>query len=212
MGRHIGPVCRLCRRETVKLMLKGDRCETAKCCMERQWRSSPPGMHSRQRRRRGGSSTYGIRLREKQKVKRFYGVMERQFMIYFRMAQRAKGNTGEVLLSLLERRLDNAVAKLGFAASRRAARQTVTHGHIYVNGRRVNRPSYLVRKSDVISVKPSERSQNLVRASVGDGGGAQQSWLQLDAQRLEAAVVAMPSRDDVQIPVEENLIVEMCSR
>jgi len=192
-------------------MLKGDRCETAKCCMERQWRSNPPGMHGWRRRR--GSETYAIRLREKQKVKRFYGVLERQFAGYFRQADRAKGNTGEVLLVLLERRLDNVVAKLGFAPSRAAARQVVSHGHICVNGRRLNRPGYLVSKGDVLSVKSSDRSQQLVRASVGDGGGTQQSWLQVDAQKLEGTVTALPTREDIiQIPVEENLIVEMCSR
>src|SRR3989337_1416382 len=131
MGRYIGPVCRLCRREGLKLMLKGARCETAKCAMERKWASSPPGMHAWRRRKAGD---YGIRLREKQKVKRYYGVFERQFMIYFTMAERSKGNTGQALLSLLERRLDNVVCRLGLATSRAAARQLVSHGHIKVNG------------------------------------------------------------------------------
>ena len=209
MGRYIGAVCRLCRREGVKLMLKGARCETAKCAMERQWRNQPPGMHTWRRRK---ASNYGIRLREKQKVKRYYGVLERQFMIYFSMAERVRGNTGEALLSLLERRLDNAVWKLGFAPSHRAARVAIAHGHVYVNGRRVNRPSYLVNQGDRISVKPSERSQKYIRAAVGDQGSATQAWLQLDAQRLEATVAALPTREDVQIPVEEQLIIEMCSR
>ena len=191
------------------MMLKGARCETAKCAMERQWRAHPPGMH-RWRRRKTGD--YGIRLREKQKVKRYYGVYERQFMIYFRIAERTKANTGEVLLSLLERRLDNVVWKLGFGASHRAARVTIAHGHIYVNGRRVNRPSYLVKKGDRISVKPSERSKNFIRDKVGDGGATVQSWLQLDAKNLEGEVQALPTREDVQIPVEEQLIIEMCSR
>jgi small subunit ribosomal protein S4 len=209
MGRYLGPVCRLCRREGVKLMLKGARCETAKCAMERQWRSNPPGMHTRRRRKVGN---YGIRLREKQKVKRYYGVFERQFMIYFRTAERTKGNTGEALLSLLERRLDNVVWKLGFAPSHRAARSAIVHGHVYINGRRLNRPGYLVRKGDRIAVKPSERSQKFVRQALGDGGPAVQPWLQLDAQRLEGVVTALPAREDVQIPVEEQLIIEMCSR
>jgi len=191
-------------------MLKGARCETAKCCMERQWRSGPPGMHAWRRRRKTGD--YGIRLREKQKVKRYYGVLERQFMIYFRMAERARGNTGDALLSLLERRLDNVVWKLGFAASHRASRQVVAHGHIYVNGRRVNRPSYLVHKGDVITVKASDRSQKFVKAVVGDGGMTLQPWLQLEASKLEGTVLALPTREDVQIPVEEQLIIEMCSR
>lgn len=209
MGRYIGPACRLCRREGVKLMLKGVRCETAKCAMERQWRAQPPGMHAWRRRK---ASDYGIRLREKQKVKRYYGVLERQFLIYFGMAERAKGNTGEALLALLERRLDNVVWKLGFAPSHRAARQAITHGHVYVNGRRLNRPSYLAKQGDRITVKPSERSQKFIRASVGDQGPSIQPWLQLDAQRLEATVAALPTREDVQIPVEEQLIIEMCSR
>ncbi len=191
-------------------MLKGARCETAKCAMERQWRNKPPGMHVWRRRRKG--TNYGIRLREKQKVKRYYGVFERQFMIYFRMAERARGNTGEALLSLLERRLDNVVWKLGFSPSHRGARNAIAHGHVYVNGRRVNRPSYLVREDDRITAKPSERSQKFIRAAVGDQGPAMQPWLQLDAQRLEAVVAALPTREDVQIPVEEQLIIEMCSR
>ncbi len=209
MGRYLGPVCRLCRREGIKLMLKGTRCETAKCAMERQWRAKPPGMHSWRRRKTGG---FGLRLREKQKVKRYYGVFERQFMIYFRSAERARGNTGEALLSILERRLDNVVWKLGMAPSHRAARVAIVHGHIYVNGRRLNRPGYLVQKDDKISVKPSERSQAFVRQSLGDGGPSVQPWLQLDAQNLVGVVATLPTRDDVQIPVEEQLIIEMCSR
>ncbi len=209
MGRYTGPVCRLCRRESIKLMLKGARCETAKCAMERQWRSKPPGMHSWRRRKAGD---YAIRLREKQKVKRYYGVLERQFMIYFQMAERARGNTGDVLLSLLERRLDNVVWKLGFAPSHRAGRMAISHGHVYVNGRRLNRPSYLVKRGDRVSVKPSERSQKFVRAALGDGGPSVQPWLKLDAQHLEGMVEALPVREDVQIPVEEQLIIEMCSR
>jgi small subunit ribosomal protein S4 len=212
MGRNIGPTCRLCRRESIKLMLKGERCETAKCAMERQWRSKAPGMHSWRRLRKGKAGAYGVRLREKQKVKRYYGVLERQFLIYFRMAERARGNTGEALLTILERRLDNVVCKLGFAPSRRAARQVVSHGHIYVNGRRLDRPGYLVKKNDRIMAKPSERSQKFVRQALGDGGAGVQSWLQLDAQRLEGTVAAFPTREDVTIPVEEQLIIEMCSR
>jgi len=209
MSRYIGPVCRLCRREGIKLMLKGARCESAKCAMERQWRCNPPGMHAWRRRKSGG---YGVRLREKQKVKRYYGVLERQFILYFHMAERSRGNTGDALLSFLERRLDNVVWKLGLAASHKAARLTVAHGHIYVNGRRVNRPSYLVRKGDRISIKPVERSQKFVRESLDEGSPPVQPWLQFDAQRLEAEIMALPTREDVQIPVEEQLIIEMCSR
>ena len=210
MGRYTGPSCRLCRREGIKLMLKGARCETAKCPMERQWRNFPPGLHS-WRRRRG--SEYRTRLREKQKVKRYYGVYEKQFMKYFSMAERQKGNTGAALLSLLEKRLDNVVYKLGFAASRASARQAISHGHVYVNQRRVNIASYLVRVGDRISVKKSERSQKLVRVSLEEiGEPAVQNWLRLDIAKLEAEVIAVPTRDDITIPVEEQLIVELCSQ
>ncbi len=190
-------------------MLKGTRCETAKCAMERKWSSAPPGMHAWRRRKSGD---YGVRLREKQKVKRYYGVFERQFKVYFAMAERGKSNTGEALMSLLERRLDNVVYKLGFAPSHKAARIAITHGHIYVNGRRLNRPSYLVHQGDRITVKPSERSQKLVKASLGESPPPVQAWLQMDAQLLEGTVAALPTREDVQIPVEEQLIIEMCSR
>ena len=210
MGRYTGPTCRLCRREGIKLMLKGARCDTAKCPLERQWRNTPPGMHN-WRRRRG--SEYAVRLREKQKVKRFYGIFERQFRRYFKMAEREKTNTGVALLRLLERRLDNVVYKLGFAPSRAAARQTITHGHIYVNGRKASSPSMLVKVGDKISVKPSEKSQKLIRQRLEEiGEPSVQNWLKLDTAKLEGTVVAMPSRDDVTIPVEENLIVEFCSR
>lgn len=191
-------------------MLKASRCETAKCAMERQWRAKPPGMHQWRRRRKTGD--YGVRLREKQKVKRYYGVFERQFMIYFRMAERMRGNTGEALLGLLERRLDNVIWKLSFAPSHRAARLAIAHGHIYVNGRRVNRPSYLVRQGDELGVKPSDKSKNLVRQILGDVGPSVQNWLKLDAPNLTATIEGMPTREDVQIPVEEQLIIEMCSR
>jgi len=210
MGRYTGPVCRLCRREGIKLMLKGMRCETAKCPMERQWRSSPPGMHSW---RRGRGSEYRLRLREKQKVKRYYGVYESQFMGYFRRAERQKGNTGAGLLSILERRLDNVFCKLGFAPSRASARQAINHGHVHVNGRRVNVASYLVKVGDKITIKDSERSRKLVRAWLEELGEPHvQNWLKLDLTKLEAEVLAVPTRDDVQIPVEEQLIVELCGQ
>jgi len=210
MGRYIGPSCRLCRRQGIKLMLKGARCESAKCPMERQWRSNPPGMHNW---RRGRTSEYGIRLREKQKVKRYYGVFERQFTRYFGQAERQKGNTGAALLGILERRLDNVVFKLGMAPSRAAARLTIGHGHIYVNGRRVNRPAMLVKAADIITIKPAEKSQKLIRARLEELGEPHlQNWLALDMTKLAGTVLAMPTRDDVMIPVEESLIVELCSR
>ena len=194
----------------MKLMLKGIRCETAKCPMERQWRSNPPGMHS-WRRSRG--SEYGLRLREKQKVKRYYGVFEKQFRKYFKQAERQKGNTGAALLGLLERRLDNMVHKVGLAPSRAAARQTVSHGHVRVNGRRVSVASYLVRVGDKVTIKDADRSKNLIRARLEEFGEPHvQNWLKIDMTRLEAEVLALPTREDVMIPVEENLIVELCSQ
>ncbi|MFP3937032.1 MAG: 30S ribosomal protein S4 [Phycisphaerae bacterium] len=210
MGRYLGPKCRLCRREGIKLMLKGTRCETAKCPMERQWRNFPPGMHGW---RRGRRSEYSDRLREKQKVKRYYGLFEKQFRRYFREADRLKGNTGEVLLTLLEHRLDNVVCKVGFAPSRAGARQTITQGHIYVNGRPVRVPSYVVKVGDRITVKPNEKSQKLVRGRIEEYGEPHvQEWLKLDLTNLTAEVVGEPTREDVMIPVEEQLIVELCSQ
>ena len=210
MGRYTGPNCRLCRREGVKLMLKGARCETAKCPMERQWRNSPPGMHTW---RRGRPSEYCVRLREKQKVKRYYGVYEKQFIRAFRQAERQKGNTGTALLSLLERRLDNVIYKFGFAASHTGARQCIGHGHVHVNGRRVNVASRLVKPGDKVSIKQADKSQKLIRTTLEELGEPHvQNWLQLDMTRLEGQVLAMPTREDVMIPVEENLIVELCSR
>lgn len=210
MGRYIGPVCRLCRREGIKLMLKGARCETAKCPMERQWRNSPPGVHSW---RRGRHSEYGVRLREKQKVKRYYGLLDKQFMLTFRQAERYPGNTGEMFLQLLERRLDNVVYKLGLAPSRKAARMMITQGHLLVNGHKVDIPSYLTRPGDKVTVKAAEKSQKYVKAQMElAGGGPNQAWLSFDPANMVGSVVAVPTRDDVQIPIEEQLIVELCSR
>jgi small subunit ribosomal protein S4 len=209
MGRYTGPKCRQCRREGMKLMLRGARCETAKCPMERQGRNFPPGMHNW---KRGRGSEYSLRLREKQKVKRYYGLYEKQFMKYFHEAERGKGNTGTTLLTLLERRLDNVIYKLGFAPSRAAARQTVSHGHIYVNGRCVNISSYMLKVGDKIAVKDADRSKVLVRARLEELGEPHvQNWLRLDMTKLAADVVAYPTREDVTIPVEEQLIVELCS-
>jgi len=191
-------------------MLKGVRCETAKCCMERQHRSNPPGMHAW---RRGKATAYAVRLREKQKVKRYYGVLERQFKRYFREAEALRQNTGVALLCLMERRLDNTVYKAGLAPSRRTARQLIVHGHIYVNGQRIDRPGYRVQQGDKITVKESDRSRKLVRRFLeGDGVRTVQPWLQVVPEGPEVVVVALPTRDDVQIPVEEQLIVELCSR
>ena len=191
-------------------MLKGVRCETAKCPVEKKQRSLAPGMHGW---RRGRRSEYAVRLREKQKVKRYYGLLERQFMRYFHKAERIRGNTGETLLQLLERRLDNVVYKLNFAPSRKAARQLIAHGHIYVNGRKVNVSDYTVGIGDRITVKGSEKSHKRIKEQLETNPNySTQSWLQLGREKPEATVVALPARADVQIPVEEQLVVEFCSR
>ena len=213
MGRYTGPSTRLSRREGVKLMLKPIRDESGKNPLEREYKNYPPGMHLW---RRGRSSEYGIRLREKQKVKRHYGVFERQFLRYYALAERAHENTGVALLRVLERRLDNVVYKTRFVAGRRGARQAVVHGHILVNGQKVDRPGYLVAEGDRITVRNREKSRNYVQAQMqlleGVPNPPAQSWLQVDPAKIEATVLALPSRDDVLIPVEEQLIVEFCSR
>jgi len=210
MGRYLGSSCKYCRREGMKLMLKGSRCETGKCAVERRERQMAPGMHGW---RRGRHSDYGVRLREKQKVKRYYGLLEKQFVHYFRIAGSKKGNTGEVLLELLERRLDNIVYKLNFASSRKSARQLISHGHIYVNGRRVDIPDMLLKIGDKITLKKSDRSRKLVKEQLASNPNyVTQGWLQLDADRPVATVVALPSRSDVQLVIEEQLVVEFCSR
>lgn len=213
MSRYIGPTTRLSRREGVNLMLKPIRDETGKNPLEREYKNYPPGMHMW---RRGKSSDYAVRLREKQKVKRHYGVLERQFRRYYALAERYPGNTGEALLQILERRLDNVVYKTRFAAGRRGARQAVVHGHFLVNGRKVDRPGCLVEVGDRITVRKRDKSENYVRAQMqlieGVSNPPAQSWLVVDPEKLTATVVALPGRDDVLIPVEEQLIVEFCSR
>ena len=210
MGRYLGSSCKYCRREGMKLMLKGIRCETAKCPVEKKQRNLAPGMHGW---RRGRSSEYGVRLREKQKVKRYYGLLERQFMRYFHEAERGTGNTGESLLQLLERRLDNVVYKLNFASSRKEARQLINHGHIYVNGRKVNISDYSTKIGDKITVKGSNKSVKKIKEQLENNPNfTTQGWLQLSREKPEATIVALPGRDDVQIPVEEQLVVELCSR
>ena len=210
MGRYLGSSCKHCRREGMKLMLKGIRCETAKCPVEKKQRNLAPGMHGW---RRGRISEYGVRLREKQKVKRYYGLLERQFMRCFHRAERIKGNTGETLLQLLERRLDNVVYKLNFAPSRKAARQIIAHGHIYVNGHKVNASDYITKIGEKITIKGSEKSRKRVKEQLDTNPNySAQSWLQLSREDLQATIVALPTRDDVQVPVEELLVVEFCSR
>lgn len=208
MARYTGPVCRLCRRDGLKLFLKGARCDTPKCAMER--RENPPGQ---QQQRRGKLTDYGQHLREKQKVKHYYGVLERQFRRYFQDAERGRGNTGDTLMTLLERRLDNVVHRLGFGQSRAQARQIIRHGHITVNGRKVDIPSYQVRVGDVIRVKNRAKSLDLVRAALAESTRDVPDFLsRSDAQIPEGIVGRLPAPDDVSIPVQTQLIVELCSR
>jgi len=207
MARHVGPKCRLCRREGVKLFLKGSRCHTAKCPVE--GRSKPPGMHGWRHRR---PTDYGVRLREKQKCKRYYGVLERQFRRYFKLAQAAKGNTGENLLSLLERRLDNVLTVCGFAVSRAHARQMVRHRHIQVNGRTVDVANYLVKEGDVVRPEPDDAMLESVRANREETGHPQPAWLEVNDADLTIRVVRLPVREDVSLEVDDGLVVEFCSR
>jgi small subunit ribosomal protein S4 len=212
MGRYLGPSTRLSRREGINLMLKPIRDETGKNPLEREYKNYPPGMHMW---RRGKSSDYAIRLREKQKVKRHYGLLERQFRRYFELASRAP-NTGEELLRILERRLDNVTYKARFAAGRRGARQAVVHGHILVNGHKVDRPGFLVSVGDKITIRKREKTEKYVRAQMalleGVSNPPPQDWLLVDPAKLEATIVTLPSRDHVLIPIEEQLVVESCSR
>ncbi len=208
MARYIGPVCKLCRRENLKLFLKGDRCYSDKCAFDR--RPYPPGQHGQGRIK---FSEYGVRLREKQKVRRMYGVFERQFRRYFEAADAQKGVTGENLLRYLERRLDSVVYKLGFAATRSEARQLVRHNHVLVNGKRVNIPSYLTRVKDTISIREKSRQIGRIAESMEavERRGAV-SWLELDKASFSGIVRALPARDDVTMPIQEQLIVEFYSR
>ncbi len=208
MARYTGPVCRLCRRETMKLYLKGDRCYSDKCAIER--RNYPPGQHGQGRVK---FSEFGQQLREKQKVKRIYGILERQFRGYFEAAERMKGITGENLLVLLERRLDNVVFRLGFANSRAEARQLVLHRHFSVNGRTVNIPSYLVKPGDVVELK--EKSRKIARIldsleAVARRGVPQ--WVDLEKEKFRGTVKSLPVRSDLTMPIQEQLVVELYSR
>ncbi len=209
MARQRGSVCRLCRREDLKLFLKGDRCYSDKCAYER--RAYPPGQHGQSRRRK--PSDYSIQLREKQKVKRMYGLLENQFRRYYQRADRTKGVTGAELLVLLERRLDNLVYRVGFAVSRNQARQMVRHGHIMVNGRKVDIPSYLIKPGDVIEVREKSRKMPplLEALETVERRGVPQ-WLELDKDNFKGTVVAMPSREDITMPIQEQLIVELYSK
>ena len=206
MARYTGPRCRHCRREGMKLFLKGSRCFTDKCGVER--RSYPPGEHGRARLR---ASEYRTQLREKQKARRYYQVLEKQFRAYYDRASRMEGVTGENLLRLLECRLDNVLVRLGFAASRRQARQLVRHGHWQVNGRRVDIPSYQVKPDDVIMIKPSSTASDVVRQATELTSGVP-AWLQADHDALTAKVLRQPERSEISAPITEQLIIELYSK
>jgi len=210
LARYIGPLCRLCRREGMKLFLKGERCHSEKCAIER--RNFVPGQHGKERKPK--LVGYGLQLREKQKVKRIYGLQERQFRNLFEKAARMKGVTGENLLSLLERRLDNVVYRMGLGTSHAQCRQLVRHGHIQVNGRRVNIPSYLTRVNDVIEVREKSRNNPAILAARDATAHAPApNWLEVDREAMRGRVIALPKREDlVQIQVNERLIVELYSK
>ena len=209
MARYIGPVCRLCRREGMKLFLKGERCYTEKCAIEK--RNFAPGQHGKTRKSK--LAGYGVQLREKQKVKRIYGVLEDQFRRYFEQAERTRGITGETLLQLLERRLDNVAYRLGFATSRPAARQLVRHGHFTVNGRKVDIPSFSVKPGDVVAIRQSSRKNpSIVHALEEVKGRGVPEWLQFDAEGLSAKIGSVPTREQINLPVQEQLIVELYSK
>jgi len=211
VARYTGPVCRLCRREGMKLFLKGDRCFTEKCAIEK--RNYAPGQHGKGGRIKSKLQGYGLQLREKQKVKRLYRMQEGQFALTFDRAAQEKGVVGELLLSKLERRLDNVVYRLGFGSSRDQARQLVRHGHVRVNEKRLNVPSFQVTEGDVIALSPRAAKNVLVTASVeGVKGRGVPKWLELDAAGMKGKVLSMPARDDVNFPIQEQLIVELYSK
>ena len=208
MARYTGASCRLCRREGEKLYLKGERCTTNKCAIAR--RGYAPGQHGQNKKK---LSEYGLQLREKQKARRYYGILEGQFRRYFEMAVKKKGITGENLLQILESRLDNVVYRMGLAVSRREARQLVRHGHFTVNGKRVDIPSYLVKVGDVIAVKEKSKSSPKMQSNKEYAAGRPRpKWLECDAEEMSGKVVALPAREDIDLPIRENLIVELYSK
>ncbi len=208
MARYKDEVCRICRREGEKLFLKGERCYSDKCSLNR--RNYAPGSNGQ---KRGKLSEYGTQLREKQKTKSYYGVSEKQFRKYFDMAENSKGKTGDALLTLLESRLDNVVYRLGFASSRTQARMLVTHAAFDVNGKKVNIPSYLVKAGDVISVRENKKDNGTVKQAVESNGSRPvPTWLEKDEKKLSGKVVRLAAREDIDLPIEEHLIVELYSK
>jgi small subunit ribosomal protein S4 len=210
MARYNGPVCRLCRREGMKLYLKGERCHTEKCAIEK--RNFVPGQHGKEKKAK--ILGYGLQLREKQKARRYYGILEGQFRTYFEKSSRLKGITGENLLNALERRLDNTVYRMGFGTSRNQARQVVRHGHIQVNGRKVNIPSFQVKPGDVIEVREKSRNNpSIQHAKEATAAYPSPNWLEVDRDNLKARVLQQPKREElVQIQLNEQLIVELYSK
>lgn len=209
MARYIGPVCRLCRREAMKLFLKGERCYTEKCAIEK--RNFPPGQHGKARRPK--IAGYGLQLREKQKVKRIYGVLEDQFRRYFESAERTRGITGVTLLQLLERRLDNVVYRLGLSTSRSQARQLVRHGHFQINGRKVDIPSSSLKEGDVVTILGrSQKNVTIEHAMEEVKGRGIPTWLSFDAASLSGRVMSLPTREQINLPIQEQLIVELYSK
>ena len=209
MARYIGPVCRLCRREAMKLFLKGERCYTEKCAIEK--RNFPPGQHGKTRKAK--LAGYGLQLREKQKVKRIYGVLEDQFRGYFEEAERTRGITGVTLLQLLERRLDNVIYRLGLSTSRAQARQFVRHGHFSVNGRKVDVPSYSLKAGDVVTVRTTSAQNAAIQHAIEEvKGRGIPEWLSFDSGTLSGRVAQLPSREQINLPVQEQLIVELYSK
>ena len=209
MARNLGSVCRQCRREGMKLFLKGDRCYADKCAFER--RPYSPGQHGQRRRRK--LSDYGLQLREKQRAKQMYGILERQFRKYFHIADRMKGVTGDNLILLLERRLDNMIYRMGFARSRNQARQLVRHGHFAINGKRTNIPSYLIRQGDTVSIiERSQKVTSIVESMEAVERRGVPEWLMLEKDRHQAKVMAYPTREQLSIPIQEQLIVELYSK
>ena len=208
MARYTGPVCKLCRREGEKLFLKGDRCYGDKCAVEK--RPYPPGQAGKKRPR---ESEYRVQLREKQKTKRIYGMLEKQFRSYYEEANRQQGITGENLLRLLETRLDNVVYRLGFASSRKEARQTVRHGHIQVNGKRVDIPSFRVSEGDLVSIAPKAKDYLKIKSAIiSSERSTVPGWLEVDIEKLQGSVISLPTRDQIDLTVKENLIVELYSK
>jgi small subunit ribosomal protein S4 len=209
MARYINPVCRLCRRQGEKLFLKGTRCVTQKCAISK--RNYAPGQHGQRGKQK--LSNYGLQLKEKQKAKWMYGVLERQFRRYFKIASKSKGVTGKVLLQLLERRLDNVIFRLGLGISRAQSRQVVRHNFVYVNAKRVNIPSYLVKQGDIIQVKAKEKAMKKLRENLElSRDRTVSSWLEFNLQELKATVLRLPEKEDIQQPIQEQLIVELYSK